>query len=388
MSLLTYLMYSIILCGALALGSGCAFAQDSMSQAVKVFNAGKFDEALPLFNAYTAAHPKSAEGFYYLAVCHQKLKNHPSALKYYDYVIKTFPGTQACTYSLTAAVSLNESEAKAGKAASANGASKDAVIGALQGPDEDRVPFRRGPNGHLLVMARINGRPIEMMFDTGASGNTISIDDWTRLGYPAPTGPATGQGRGVGGYANLWSKTVTLEIGKFKREVTIDVTDKMKCEGLIGQTFFKDLQYNLSVNNYIHIFRPGAATAKKSIPYNTIDIPFRRVGNELVVTAKVNGLDLPAYFDTGAYGCMLDSGQMYAAGLRIPRDASPCSFSGMGGKKLGYRFRVESFALGDVVKRNFEVTASSTGMSLIGQDFFKDRPYVVDNEKCVIHFFR
>lgn len=45
-------------------------------------------------------------------------------------------------------------------------------------------------------------------------------------------------------------------------------------------------------------------------------------------------------------------------------------------------------ALGDVVKRNVRISVGGPGVCLLGQNFFKDRHYVIDNEKGVIHFFR
>lgn len=382
MSRLSLRAVAVLLSLVLALGAFPALAQDAMAQGAQQFKAGKYDEALKLFSSYTASHPSSADGFYYMAVCHQKLKNIPAALKYYDYVIKVFPGTTAAAYSLTASTSLNDQVAKDSKTAEATKASG----GDIEGPEEDKVPLTRGPGGHLMVMARINGRPLEMIFDTGASTTTISLEDWKRLGNAAPSGPPTGRSLGVGGYSNDWTTTVTFELGKFKRRMPIDITENMKVCGLVGQTFFNKLQYNISGNNYIHIMRPNAKSASRLIPYNTIDIPFRRAGNELYVQCKINGVPMEVIFDTGAAPCVFSIRQLASSGISIPRDARAVGISGVGGGRLAFAFRVESLALGDVVKRNFEILASNSPLSVIGQTFFSDRHYVIDNEKCVIHF--
>jgi predicted aspartyl protease len=378
---------ALVLSLVLTLGSSASFAQESMGKAVQLFTAGKYAEACKLFSAYTAANPNNADAYYYLALCYQKLNNVPAALKYYDYVIKSFPGTQAAAYSLSGSSALRNPNAKTGQQTSAASGSAGASTG-LEGPDEDRVPLTRGPGGHLMVMARINGRPLEMIFDTGASSTVLSMDAWKNLGNPAPSGPPTGQSMGVGGLANNWETNATIELGKFKRTMPIHITDGMKINGLVGQTFFNQLQYNLSGNNYIHIMRPNAKSASRSIPFNTVDIPFRRVGNELYIEAKVNGVPMTAIFDTGAAHCLFDLRQLASSGISIPRDAGVGMVSGVGGGRLAYSFRVDSLALGDVVKRNFEITASDTGVSLIGQSFFSDRQYVIDNEKGVIHFLR
>ena len=36
-------------------------------------------------------------------------------------------------------------------------------------PDQASVPFSHGRDGHLMVNTQINGRTVQMMFDTGAS---------------------------------------------------------------------------------------------------------------------------------------------------------------------------------------------------------------------------
>jgi hypothetical protein len=63
---------------------------------------------------------------------------------------------------------------------------------------------------------------------------------------------------------------------------------------------------------------------------------------------------------------------------------------GVGGAMMVYSFPVRTLEVGDLRKSNFEISVSSLPQSvpLIGQAFFGDRKYVIDNEKMLIRFTR
>lgn len=374
------------------------FAQSALAQGmnegIKKFGDKDYDGAIKVFTSYVKTNPQSADAYYYLAASYHRQNRPADALKLYEYVSKNFPGSQAATYSQASIKSMQSpGAAAAGKTAATASKSSDddddeSDIGPLIGPDEDRVPLHRGHGGHLMMTAYVNGKSIEMMFDTGASTTVMSLDAWKSLGNKAPSGPPTGHSMGVGGLAGTWTVPCVFGLGKFSRKMDIHLTESMPGNGLIGQTFFSDLQYNLSSgSDYVHLFKKGAGSASRSIPFNTINIPFRRMGNEMYVTATVNGSPLQMIFDTGAGPILIDSSAVARLGISIPHDYQVTMIGGVGGGKPAMVFKIDSLKLGDVEKRNIEVCVASVGVSLLGQNFFKDQHYVIDNDNKMIRFF-
>ena len=72
-------------------------------------------------------------------------------------------------------------------------------------PDQARVPYHReGQN--LVVTTYINGRPVEMFFDSGAESVVLKRSELEALGIKAPTGQhfAMSYGVGEGGGQKTW----------------------------------------------------------------------------------------------------------------------------------------------------------------------------------------
>jgi hypothetical protein len=62
--------------------------------------------------------------------------------------------------------------------------------------------------------------------------------------------------------------------------------------------------------------------------------------------------------------------------------------TGVGAASQILVYNVDSIALGPVVKRNISIWVGGDGFNLLGQNFFGDQRYVIDNDKNVIHFLR
>lgn len=371
------------------------------TEGVKLFNARDYEGAVKKFSSLVKTQPNSADAYYYLgASCHRSGRT-ADALLYYDYIMVRFPGSKAAEYAKTAAASLppiggparkGEQIQAAGGSVQAGKKDKANEIGALQGPDEDRVPLTKGHGGHMFVPVVVNGSRLEMIYDTGAELTCISLDAWKRLGNKAPARPPDGMVMGTGGPDGSWIEPVTFGMGKFSRSMNITIIKSLPTgmDGLVGQNFFKDLQYNLAGSaNYIHLLRKNSRTASTSVPFNTIDVPFTREGNNMIVVANVNGNPIEMTFDTGCSTTSISAIQAGALGLRsADGDYYRGSASGVGGSRSVIAFRVESISLQGIEKRNFMITTSASNFNLLGMDFLGDRRFVIDNEKSLIRFFR
>jgi len=100
------------------------------------------------------------------------------------------------------AVTGNASCPSAAQTASANVAREDAGQATSQRSVGGTMVLRAGRNGHYFANARINGRQIDVVVDTGASSVALTYEDARALGFnPAPadftgtTRTANGTGR-------------------------------------------------------------------------------------------------------------------------------------------------------------------------------------------------
>lgn len=104
--------------------------------------------------------------------------------------------------------------------------------------------FRRGMDGHFLVAATINGAPMPLLFDTGASAVVLSYSDAKKAGidvahlsFTMPVTTANGTGRAA--QISLDS----IEVGGISRSrVRAFVAERGALDGsLLGMTFLETL---------------------------------------------------------------------------------------------------------------------------------------------------
>lgn len=362
-----------------------AWAANAFAEGVQAYGQRNYNLALIKLSDYLRKSPGHADANYYLAATYAALNRQPEAKRQYAYVLKAFPGTKAAKYSLQAMARMNDNKymttvvqqvATEAKAKAAN-------------VQEERIPLRRSTGGHLMVRVRVNGKPCEFAFDTGASGTCITQEAWQRLGYELPKEAPTGKASGVGGDVGTWCREAEIEMGRIKRKLPLIIVPNMPFDGVVGQTFFQDMQYNLSgSSDYIHIFSGTSAAASRSVPMNTVDIPFTRVGNNLQVDVRINGRPIQMLFDTGATNTVVAATMAKQMDLKPTGDFTVGQMTGVGAASQILIYNVDSIALGPVVKRNISIWVGGDGFNLLGQNFFGDQRYVIDNDKNVIHFLR
>jgi len=386
-----YPLQLAILVSLFWLVTGAAWSADPFSQAVLFYGDKKYDDAEKLLLQHIKGSPKNADAHYYLASCYHHERKFDLAKKEYELVIKNFPNTQAATYSQQALAVLAAPAPAASASAAPASANASAASEANYTPDEEWIPYSRGTGGHFYVRPAINGRQQEMIFDTGAEMTVMGTAQWKQMGMPVPTGPYTTMASGVAGTVGIWRQDVDISLGKIKKHMSLFVMDSPTVPGLLGETFFGDLEYNMdSRAGYIHFFKKGHAAGANALPYNSIDIPFRHIGANMLITARVNGVPIDCIFDTGASSVLFGANHLRQLGLHVPSDARVGMSGGVGGGMMVYGFPVNTLEVGDLRKSNFEVSVSSIPQSvpLIGQSFFGDRKYVIDNEKMLIRFAR
>lgn len=365
-------------------------ASDDFSFGVQLFNRKRFGEAAEVFQNVIRKNPKNTNAIYYLGAALQNKGDTANASKFYKHLVTKFPRSNGAQYARRALASLEKSGHSPNRGRSSSAYSSTSTNSGSRGdyiPDSESVPFRRTKNKHLSVNCQINGRPFTMIFDTGAEVCVVGKNHLRQLAIPPPTGPAQTRVRGVGGVVPAWVMPATITLGKIRKTVQLVVMEKSNTP-LLGQTFFRDLRYDIdNATATIRFKKPGAKG--DYVPLDTINIPYRPNGNNILVTAKVNGRNMEFFFDTGAQGTLISKRDQLASGTRGWKLLGYGGSSGVGGSSTTEVYVVDSIELGPIRKRNMRVAVGGAiGHGLLGQDFFGRRRFTIDREKKMIRFYR
>lgn len=391
---------------------------------VQYYQKGDYKKAYSYFAAAGKNNPYDSDNIYYQAMTMQHLKNNKEAVRLYASLVSNFSYSNAGKLaasalnrldpeyyrqltkaggSSTSSSSATSVTGRARATASGSGGSGSAGGEGLSPdyaslPAEARIPFTRD-GGLLSIDASINGRSMKMFFDTGAEGCVFGKNHLREASITEPKGASTGLSYGVGSSSSVetWSLPVTLKVGNIERKnFDIQVQGNMAMKPLLGQSFFKDYQYTIDKTSddagTIHFIKKAAGGAAKTASSRDSNaVPFQRSGRNLIVSVEVDGHSMMMFFDTGASNVAFSAEQLKAAHINIPEDAQTTTSSGIGGDTTAQVFPVRRIKMGPIEKTNFSVTCvNSANMPypLLGQSFFGDWQYTIDNANSVIHFLR
>lgn len=382
---------------ALQFGFGTgAFAADAYTTGVALFGRNDYQGAIECFTRAVKADPTNSNAIYYLANSYQRSGQAQKAQRLYQLCVSKFSGTTAARYSaqsLSSMVGRASGVTSAKPASSANG---DYI------PDQESVGFKTDSAGHPVVSAQINGRAIDLVFDTGAEATIIGKNHASSIGLAIPSGPTTVSIAAAGGTnVGAWSVPAVVQVGQIKRSVEVLILEKDYPYASLGVPFFGDLAYKQDNNAHLIRFarRDQAATntLNRAGSRNSIvsssgygqDVPFRLDGASMIVDLKIDGRPLQAVFDSGAASSIrLSMAHLKQLGIQPPADAQRGQGSGFGGGGSMVRFKVGRVEMGPLVKNNVDIYASEGSMQypIVGQEFISGRSYTVDRDKRVIRF--
>src|SRR5207237_2447265 len=102
------------------------------------------------------------------------------------------------------------------------------------------IELQRAGDGHFYADVRINGAPIRMLIDTGASGIALSREDAQMAGLATSIGMTDVVGEGAGGEVHgQWVRLDRVELGP----LSADGLDAAVLDGgqqsLLGQSFLR-----------------------------------------------------------------------------------------------------------------------------------------------------
>ncbi|MBS1957277.1 MAG: retropepsin-like domain-containing protein [Cyanobacteria bacterium SZAS-4] len=332
---------------------------------------------------------------YYAALAAQQMREFERAKMLYELVVKYEPKSEAAKLSAAAARAL----------------SGPAEVATL--PRETWVPFTR-MGSHILIDAELNGRPVKMIFDTGADFSFFSEQMLETVGMSIPDRPPDGMSGGVGkaGMQPMWKIPTTLKVGRIERKnFRVGATKIPQAVALLGRDFYSGFEYSINdANNTIGFKRigsgsstesAGASKTPKQAPLGpegsttvsangtyVYNVPYTGNSSQIIVEAKLNGAPCKMIFDTGAGICFFTSDQAAKVGVFPPANAPVIAVAGVGGGSSAQMGSIGTFRLGTLELKDVPCAIGGKSVApypLLGQSFFRDFQYSVDSANKVIH---
>lgn len=393
-------------------------ASGKLQEAYQFYQAHRFKEAVAAFDEHLQKNPNDINALYYDALCNQQVGNMSRAKSLYRQVVQVNPKSQVASYaesilikvdpnyhpvaSSSASTSTTASADSSATAVSAASASGSGGSSPIQGPDQANVYYRERGNGKgIVVKVEINGRPVDMILDTGAPGICISKRELENIGVSAPIGDATGK---TGGSSNAdlvgtWDLKANVKVGPFLYPgADVLVMDSPDANALLGQTFVKNFEFQLDQSAHcIRFTKKGANSGPAGTKGYDIPFTFREGGNRIIVEGEINKRKGRYMMDTGNAGSGIafhSPEQATAYGAAVPDDARIGTFTGVSGSGQSYVYTIKHFKIGPVDCSDLEVSANiskngfRTEEPLLGFEVFQGWQYTVDYDKHVIHLLR
>lgn len=409
---------------ALAQGSAVrpAAGQTTSSQdknfqyGVQCLHANRYRDAQYYLEIYTKRTPLDWQAQYYLALCREKLGKAEEAGKLYKEVALNCLEKPLGLSAVTALKHLDPDWVKANiamvkttdnvpvpvkektppvKPTHSSATVKTPPSQSL--PRETRVHFEPGSRG-IKLKVEINGRPVEMLFDTGAAGVCLSKEQLAELGIRTPEGPHVGL---TGGSANdtsikYWRMKADVKVGNILRKDTeITVLESNADMPLLGQSFFKGFDYTIDQNAGNIEFKLKANPDPLNRAAYQVPFEFSERGNRILVMLEINGELVKVIFDTGNTASALSfsgQAQLKEAGLTLPADLKTTSMRGVSGSGYCKVFTIHKLRLGPIERQDVEATVNEreSGLEapLLGQPFWAEWQYTIDMKRKMIEFVR
>ncbi|MCA0312657.1 MAG: retroviral-like aspartic protease family protein [Candidatus Melainabacteria bacterium] len=409
--LICFLLFSFIACAP-------GFAADTkLQEAIKLYNNKQFKESLVLFEEVIKSNPQDAYASYYAAMASQQTGNMSAAKRYYKAVYNLQPNGQLGGYAKSILLKVDPSSVASSLATGTNsgaatagqkGEGKGTTPGAAASQEDSTPKFDprypkeftvrcRKEHGSIMVTPTLDGRPVDMVFDTGAPGITIGKDQLEAIGLRPPSGKPDGVTGGAANASliNFWDMKTKVKLGPVEKEMDLCVLESNSSPPLFGQTFFKQFDYTIDQGGGSIFFRQkGLAQGKDRNAYS-VPFEFIKHGNRIVVTVEINGRPGKVMFDTGNSASAIkfhSQEQAEKYGLRVPEDAAIGYTQGVSGRGRVRIFPINRVKLGPIDQSNVECAVNDEGhdgtLPLLGEPFWKNYQYTIDMDNKQIHFVR
>ena len=227
-----------------------------------------------------------------------------------------------------------------------------------------------------LIDGSINGHPVGVLIDTGASKTVMTRSTAERLGIDRVDARISFYG--VGGR----TRAELAEIEEFRLGGAVQKKWPVLVIGerpmgdvavILGEDFFENLDLELDLGNkVVRLFQPEDCD-KAALAYWAPDTPPLKIGSvrKLAVDVEVNGVTLLALIDTGATRSTLDLGAAKRAGI-TPASAGATSggcIVGIGRRPVdAFIAPMDRFAIGDERIRDARIAMADMSGHLMREE--------------------
>lgn len=143
--------------------------------------------------------------------------------------------------------------------------------------------------------------------------------------------------------------------------------------------------------NYGSNYTAASSSSSNDTVPDECRVYFTKEANCFVLDVRLGNRPLKMMFDTGAESTVVGKNHLRELGLPLPTGPSVGTAHGVG-EGGGQRYWVQKMdlTLGGITRRNFEVCVQEhmPGYPLLGQTFFHDMRYTIDNGASSIHFMK
>ncbi len=382
--------------------SSPALAEEGLEKAIHLADSGSYKEALLLLHSslkkIDGQSHDAARNYYYQGVCYQRLGHPDEAKQCFDAAQQMQSPRSSARPPVTAAISSSSSARSTGSSSS-RGRSSSSDIGSSAGssessgrenlsnlPAESKIRFLTGEQGHMLVDAYVNGRPIRVMFDTGAPGVLLGTNHLSQLGLSRPSEAPTTSVRGWAGKGvPAWEKVLDVRMGDITRRLLCTIMDSDREEPLVGYAFVEGLPYEIDQKGRCMVVRNPAAQQSRAV--NPLyDIPCRIVNTKPVVPVRVEHKTTDFFIDTGASSTIMNYSTFLRLGMEMPSNARTMYGGGVGGS-VAFKEVEMDITFGPIHKSGFPVMVGGAAGNAIGQDFLEGWKFTVDDKQQLLRFF-
>ena len=214
-----------------------------------------------------------------------------------------------------------------------------------------------------LARAEINGQPVSVLIDTGASQSLILRATAERLGLHLTAGPKA-RLYGVGGESQLDTTVIKeLRLEKFTaRDLRIPVAGDAKAnvEMVLGEDFWSVTSLELDLKHRVVRMMEPKDCKTDELPYWTKTYSMADLlaspldARRVQVNVLLNGHAARALIDSGASFSLVSKGVADQAGASY--QGTSAEIVGIGGKSLESRVgRFQTFTIGDETINNVQV---------------------------------
>lgn len=379
-------------------------ASDALGSAIALFNRKDYVTSSEIFRSLTESK-QGATALYYLALCYSRTGHNSEAHAVFERLTQLHPLTAEAGLAkkylaaagpaalpVSAAVvksAQSEREEALARQITKLKESLDGLPPAISREEWQKLPLKsriaiQRRHGHLWLQAKVNGQSCDLVFDTGATGCTISTLDYPRLVSQEQLSKAKDvMIQRVYGPVHCKQLTCEITVQDITRTIPVIFINEENCS-LLGQNFFKEYSYQVD-DFYLRLTRaPHWEDAKVATAASTstsasaaarknedrFSLPFELDRDTMLVDIQVNGVTTKACFDTG---CAMP-------GL-VCHPSMATKFALTHGGRLAERVIV-----GHIIRLDVPVNyVMGIDTPLIGPAIF-NRPYTVDQASRRIRF--